>query len=244
MNPTVRSILYSLVPPKMRGNVLLIIAVAVLLWNYYPQHTALEQKIEKYLGMNIAPTISPTAVPTSLPSSVLIKSISAVPSTAAQKDSLEPQTIPAAGIPADAEQVKVKKVVDGDTIDVILSSGKSSTIRLIGINSPESVDPRKPVECFGKEASQYAKNLMKKGDTVYLKADPTQDDKDKYDRLLRYVWLTDGTSVNEKMVTDGFAYEFTYDVPYIYQSEYKKAQSHAESAKLGLWADSTCKGVK
>jgi micrococcal nuclease len=87
----------------------------------------------------------------------------------------------------------VTKVVDGDTITVDLD-GKATTLRLIGINTPETVDPRKPVECFGKEASDKAKTLFS-GKQVRLEADPTQGELDKYQRLLRYVFLPDGTNI-------------------------------------------------
>lgn len=134
--------------------------------------------------------------------------------------------------------VKVTKVVDGDTIRVVID-GKEESVRLIGIDSPETVDPRKSVQCFGKEASAKAKELVE-GKNVILESDSTQDDIDKYDRLLRYVYLEDGTFVNQKMIEEGYAFEYTYDVPYKYQTEFKEAQKQAESNKLGLWADSAC----
>lgn len=86
---------------------------------------------------------------------------------------------------------KVSQVVDGNTIKVDLN-GTIETIRLIGINTPETVDPRKPVECFGKEASDKAKALLS-NTNVSLEADPTQGERDKYGRLLRYVFMEDGT---------------------------------------------------
>jgi micrococcal nuclease len=132
------------------------------------------------------------------------------------------------------------KVVDGDTIDVLMN-GEKFRVRLIGINTPESVDPRRPVQCFGKEASSKAKEILN-GKSVFLEADPTQTDRDKYDRLLRYVFLEDGTNFNKFMVSEGYAYEYTYDVPYKYQKEFKAAQKAAESLKKGLWAEDTCGG--
>ena len=139
------------------------------------------------------------------------------------------------------KQYKVVKVVDGDTLDVSIN-GKTEAIRLIGINTPETVDPRKPVECFGKEASNKAKELLA-GKTVGLQNDPTQGERDKYGRLLRYVTLADGTSFNKLMISQGYAYEYTYNKPYKYQAEYKQAQKTASANKKGLWADTTCKGV-
>ncbi|MDD4901611.1 MAG: thermonuclease family protein [Patescibacteria group bacterium] len=139
------------------------------------------------------------------------------------------------------EYFQVVKVVDGDTIDIIMN-GKTERLRLIGINTPEVVDPRKPVECFGREASDNAKKLLA-GQEVRIAADPSQDDRDKYGRLLRYVWRQDGLFYNLAAIKDGFAYEYTYDLPYIYQKEFKEAQKYAQENKLGLWADGAC-GLK
>jgi micrococcal nuclease len=134
----------------------------------------------------------------------------------------------------------VVKVVDGDTVDVNLD-GQEVRLRLIGINTPESVDPRRPVECFGREASDTAKELLS-GQTVRLEADTSQDDRDRYDRLLRYVWLPDGRMFNYEMVAQGYAYEYTYNTPYKYQAEFKQAEQAAREGQAGLWAPSTCAG--
>ncbi len=137
-----------------------------------------------------------------------------------------------------SESAKVIRVVDGDTIRVSLNN-QEKTIRLIGINTPETVDPRKEVECFGKEASDKAKELLS-GQDIYLESDESQGNTDKYDRLLRYVWLMDGRSFNKLMISQGYAYEYTYDLPYKYQDEFKRAQALAQESKVGLWADTTC----
>jgi len=135
----------------------------------------------------------------------------------------------------------VTKVVDGDTIKISMN-GKEETLRLIGMDTPETVDPRKPVQCFGKEASEKAKSLLidKK---VRIENDATQDIRDKYDRLLVYVFREDGLFYNKWMIGQGYAYEYTYEKPYKYQAEFKAAQKSAESAQLGLWSPSTCNGV-
>lgn len=139
------------------------------------------------------------------------------------------------------ELVKVVKVVDGDTIDVDIN-GQTTRLRLIGLDTPEVVDPRKPVQCFGREASNKAKELLS-GQSVGLEIDQSQGESDKYGRLLRYVYLADGRSFNKLMIAEGYAYEYTYNLPYRYQAEYKEAQRSAQQAKRGLWADSTCQGV-
>lgn len=134
---------------------------------------------------------------------------------------------------------KVVKVIDGDTINVEINS-KKETLRLIGIDTPETVDPRKPVQCFGKEASDKAKSVLS-GKNVALESDPTQGERDKYNRLLRYVFLEDGTSFNKYMIGEGYAHEYTYQSnPYKYQTEYKQAEKDARENKRGLWADNAC----
>lgn len=132
----------------------------------------------------------------------------------------------------------VTKVVDGDTIRVLMSN-KSTTIRLIGINTPETVDPRRGVECFGMEASHKMKELLE-GRKVRLVPDPSQSDRDKYDRLLRYVYRDDGVFINKQMIAEGFAYEYTYDTPYRFQKEFKREQTSAQNKGVGLWGPNGC----
>lgn len=135
-------------------------------------------------------------------------------------------------------QALVTRVVDGDTIEVRLTDGDEK-VRLVGIDTPETVDPRKPVQCFGKEASNRMKSLVA-DKTVRLESDPYSADRDKYGRLLRYVFLTDGTSVNKIMILEGYAHEYTYDVAYRYQGEFKAAEVAAKQAERGLWAPGVC----
>ncbi len=137
---------------------------------------------------------------------------------------------------------KVSKISDGDTLHVIIE-GNDETIRLIGINTPETVDPRRTVECFGKEASDRMKEIAK-GKIVRLEYDDSQSLRDTYGRLLAYVYLEDGQMINRKMVAEGYAYEYTYMTPYKYQREFRELQNLAQSAKRGLWATDTCDGYK
>ncbi len=141
------------------------------------------------------------------------------------------------------EMAELVKVVDGDTIEVSID-GVKKKVRMIGINAPESVDPRRKVECFGKEASNYLKSILLIGSDVILTADSSQDDIDRYGRIIRYVQLIDGTDVNAKMIIDGYAYEYTYRVPYLKQAEYRVNQEKAEFDGKGLWSEETCDGVK
>lgn len=134
----------------------------------------------------------------------------------------------------------VKKVIDGDTIHVDID-GVSSVIRIIGLDTPESVDPRKPVQCFANEASKKAKELLE-GKRVGIESDSTQANKDKYNRLLRYIILEDGMNFSKLMISEGYAHEYTYQIPYKYQSEFRQAEREAREAKRGLWADEACLG--
>lgn len=131
----------------------------------------------------------------------------------------------------------VGRTVDGDTF--VLDDGSRTRVRVLGINTPETKDPRKPVECFGKEASARLQQLID-GKDVRLAADPTQDDRDRYGRLVRYVMLSDGTDVGLMMIRDGYAYEYTYRGRYERQPAYRAAQEEARTAKRGLWADGAC----
>jgi micrococcal nuclease len=136
----------------------------------------------------------------------------------------------------------VTHVTDGDTFDIMID-GTKSRVRMLGINTPESVDPRRPVECFGREASNYLKDLIN-NKQVTLEKDPDKPGTDEYGRLLRYVFLGD-ININEQMIRDGYAYEYTYkSEKYMYQNQFKQAEKFARENKLGLWADSTCHGEK
>ena len=133
---------------------------------------------------------------------------------------------------------KVLRVIDGDTLEVSID-GKTEKIRLIGIDTPETVHPYKPVECFGKEASNKAKELLLNQE-VRLEVDSTQGDADKYGRLLRYVFRSDGLFFNKWMIENGYAYEYTYSSAYKYQDEFRNALTQAKDNKAGLWADGVC----
>ncbi len=132
----------------------------------------------------------------------------------------------------------VSRVVDGDTIEVI-KDNKKEKVRLIGINTPETVDPRRKVECFGKEASVHAKEILL-GQKVRLVSDDSQTKYDKYGRLLAYVYREDGLFVNKHMIEEGYAYEYTYKVSYLFQKEFKEAQLKAQTEGKGLWKPGVC----
>jgi micrococcal nuclease len=137
-----------------------------------------------------------------------------------------------------SEPSPVVRIVDGDTV-IVQINDKKETVRLIGLDTPEIIDPRKPVECFGKESSDEAKRILAEK-SVRLKTDPSQATRDKYHRLLAYLFLEDGINFNELMIKNGYGYEYTYDVPYAYQKEFKQAEKYARENKRGLWAEGVC----
>lgn len=138
--------------------------------------------------------------------------------------------------------IRVKKIIDGDTIDVQFPSGAVERVRLIGIDTPETVDPRRPVQCFGKEASAHLKKIIA-GVAVQLESEPQNQDRDKYGRLLRYVFLTDGTFINEQMVREGYAYAYTR-FPFAFAQRFARTQRDARIAQRGLWSPLTCDGKR
>jgi DNA/RNA endonuclease YhcR with UshA esterase domain len=104
---------------------------------------------------------------------------------------------------------RVVKVIDGDTIKADIA-GEIETVRLVGMDTPEIANPHHPQDdYFGPEAAQYAKKLLE-NQSVYLIPDPMQSNRDKYNRLLRYVFLEDGTLVNAKLIEEGYAYNYIY----------------------------------
>lgn len=134
--------------------------------------------------------------------------------------------------------VPVVRIIDGDTIEVKIN-GVPEKIRLIGINTPETVDPRKKVECFGKEASRFVTDTLT-GVSVTLVADASQGERDRYGRLLRYVYLSDSSLLNKTIIAEGYGYEYTYNVPYRYMNEFKDAERTAQKLEKGLWKEGVC----
>jgi len=150
------------------------------------------------------------------------------------------QIAPNTQTPPTSPTYPVVAITDGDTIKVNID-GTTKTIRIIGLDTPETVDPTKPVQCFGPESSVKSKELLS-GKSVTLESDPTQGDLDKYDRLLRYVFLPDGSDYSKLMISEGFAHEYTYKTAYKYQAEYKTAEASAKNQQLGFWSPATCNG--
>lgn len=125
----------------------------------------------------------------------------------------------------------VTRVVDGDTVELI--SGQR--VRYIGINTPETVDPRKKVQCFGKEATNKNKDLVE-GKLVRLEKDVSETD--RFGRLLRYVYLQTGsgeTFVNDLLVREGFAHSSPFPPDIAKQDQLDAAEAEARNSNRGLW---------
>lgn len=128
------------------------------------------------------------------------------------------------------EQVYVKRVVDGDTF----ITGEGDRVRLIGIDAPESAIPDTQPEAYGPEASAFLEELIE-GETVYMEKDVSETD--RYDRLLRYVYLSDGTFVNEYIVEEGYAVHVVYPPDVAYEKQLEEAQGRAMALDVGMWED-------
>ena len=131
---------------------------------------------------------------------------------------------------------EVVEAYDGDTIAVRMH-GKTEKIRLIGVDTPETKDPRKPVQCFGPEASDYSVRTLT-GKKVRLVADPLSTNRDRYDRLLRYVYLEDGSFYNQQLVHAGYAKAYT-GFPFSHSSTFAAEEQHAKATATGMWASCT-----
>jgi micrococcal nuclease len=112
-------------------------------------------------------------------------------------------------------------------------NGSRERIRLIGVDTPETHDPRYPVQCFGTVASEFTKTLIG-NNPVRLEADPQNTNRDRYDRLLRYVYLPDGRLVNAEIIKQGYGFAYTL-FPFEKLDEFRAYERHAREQNLGLW---------
>ena len=126
----------------------------------------------------------------------------------------------------------VIEVIDGDTIKSEVN-GKVENIRLIGIDTPEIAGPYREEGCFGQEASLKTKELLS-GKKVSLVSDASVSDRDKYGRLLRYVFLPDGEFINAELVKGGYAFNYAYE-NFQYLNYFNDLEKQAKEGRLGLW---------
>lgn len=129
---------------------------------------------------------------------------------------------------------RVAHVVDGDTVDLEFAGGRRERVRLLGIDTPETVKPDAPVECFGPEASDRTKALLPSGAAVLVQRD--EEARDRYGRLLAYVWRrADGLFVNRSLVFDGYARTLSIAPNDAHRADLSDAASTASNAGAGLW---------
>lgn len=150
------------------------------------------------------------------------------------------QTIAQNHSPLDGEY-PVHSVVDGDTIKVIIQ-GKSTTIRILGIDTPEIYTTRTGyTECYGQEASDFAKKTLS-GALVRLEWDSTQDKKDKYGRVLAHVFFSGGLYYQEESIKNGYGFRYVYRQPTKYDDRLQLAENEAKIQKVWVWAK--CDGMR
>ncbi len=128
---------------------------------------------------------------------------------------------------------KVVRVEDGDTI-VVDMNGHNETIRFIGVDTPETQDPRKPVQCFGRASADFTKQAIG-SQPVRLEADPLSSNRDRYDRLLRYIYLQDGRLVQAEIIKQGYGFAYT-SFPFTKADEFLSYQKEAREQNRGLWS--------
>ncbi len=127
---------------------------------------------------------------------------------------------------------RVTQVYDGDTIAVLMN-GTEEKIRLIGVDTPETHKPDTPVQCYGPQASDFSTKALL-GQNVRLEADPLGDNRDRYNRLLRYVYLPDGTLWDQRLIEQGYGFAYL-SFPFSKADEFAVSQDNARNANLGLW---------
>lgn len=131
---------------------------------------------------------------------------------------------------------RITKFHDGDTISVSMD-GSDEEIRFIGVDTPETQDPRKAVQCYGMAASDFTKQLIG-NQPVRLEADPLSSNRDRYGRLLRHVYLPDGRNVQAEIIREGYGFAYT-NFPFTKSDEFSALQRQAREQNKGLWGSCT-----
>jgi len=126
-----------------------------------------------------------------------------------------------------AEIYKVKRVIDGDTL--LLTNGER--VRLIGVDTPETKHPQKPVEYFGREAYLFTKQMV---DGKEARFEFDRQKRDRYGRLLAYVYLLDGTFLNAEIIRQGYGFAYV-KFPFKYMEEFRRYEREARENKKGMW---------
>ena len=132
-----------------------------------------------------------------------------------------------------ANTVTVAKLVDGDTFHVTMPDGHDEVVRFLGINAPETTKGHH--DCYGQQASDYVAQHTQ-GVPITLTADPSQGDRDRYGRLLRYIDTSTGEDIELSELRLGLAHEYTFRTRYQRVEPYRQAQREAHSEHRGGWA--------
>ena len=129
--------------------------------------------------------------------------------------------------------ITILKVVDGDTVDIDIN-GNTERVRLIGVNTPETKHPTKPIECFGPEASAYLTQLLPKGTHVRIERDI--EARDRYGRMLLYLYReSDNLFINLDLVLRGYGTPMSIEPNTFHRNNFVRAAAQAEAANVGLW---------
>jgi micrococcal nuclease len=174
--------------------------------------------------VNLKPFLLLSLLAGALPGACFAASHSAIVGTSAQSEDADARA---------GEFRKVVRVVDGDTIVV----SPNEKVRLIGVDTPETVHPKKAVECFGKEAKQFTRDAVE-GKSVRLildKVNTKRRHKDRYGRTLAYAYLADGTMLNRELIRQGYAHAYTR-FPFRYLVEFRQIERAARTEAVGLWS--------
>ena len=132
-----------------------------------------------------------------------------------------------------SDLVKIAHVIDGDTVDIDIK-GRTERVRLIGVNTPETKHPTKPIECFGPEASAYMTHLLPKGTTVRIERDV--EARDRYGRMLLYLYLgSNDLFINLDLVARGYGTPMSIEPNTFHRNDFVRAAAQAEAANVGLW---------
>jgi micrococcal nuclease len=167
------------------------------------------------------------------PAVLLVVAVAAAATLAGCRAQPGAAAVPDDGSPAGGPVGTVERIVDGDTLDVRLASGVQR-VRLIGIDTPESVKPDAEVECYGVEAAEHLAELLPVGTPVEVVRDVEL--RDRYGRLLAYVFRQpDELFVNLSMATDGYAAVLTFPPNVTFADDLQAAVAQARRARLGLW---------
>lgn len=144
------------------------------------------------------------------------------------------QSASTASLPDEPGLYNIDHFIDGDTIAVKMN-GKTESIRMIGVDTPETHKPNSPVQCYGPAAAAFTKNLIGT-QQVRLQADADSTNRDRYNRLLRYVYLPDGRMVETELIKGGYGFAYT-DFPFTKKAEFVADQTAARDAQKGLWGN-------